>query len=249
MSVVGGLPGAPTVAGTVPVASAQAARDGGLALVLGPAGDGGALSLWDPADRATPLSVDFLAGRQGYRLAADRARHERLVKALGRCRDGVQGVLDLTAGLARDAALMAAAGYPVSMVERQPVLHALIADALARAQGQGAAALLTLLDNGDAEALPLPAGPWHAVYLDPMFPARGKSAAVKQDLQWLQRLCPYPDDDEERRLLDVALAVPARKVVIKRPRRAPPLAGRAPHHVLEGKTVRFDVHNGMIIDN
>ena len=68
MSVVGGLPGAPAVAGTVPVASTQAARDGGLALVLGPAGDGGALSLWDPADRATPLSVDFLAGRQGYRL-------------------------------------------------------------------------------------------------------------------------------------------------------------------------------------
>ena len=58
---------------------------------------------------------------------------------------------------------MAAAGYPVSMVERQPVLHALIADALARAQGQGAAALLTLLDNGDAATLTLPAGPWHAV--------------------------------------------------------------------------------------
>lgn len=249
MSPVGRLPGAPAVAGTVPVASPQAARDGGLALVLGPAGDNGAQSLWGPADRATPLSVDFLAGRQGYRLAADRARHERLVKALGRRQDGVDRVLDLTAGLARDAALMAAAGYPVSMVERQPVLHALIADALARAQGQGAAALLTLLDNGDAEALPLPAGPWHAVYLDPMFPARGKSAAVKQDLQWLQQLCPYPDDDEERRLLDLALRQSARKVVIKRPRRAPPLAGRAPHHVLEGKTVRFDVHNGMIIDN
>lgn len=246
MTLVGRLPGAPDVPGTEPVASPRAAREGSQALVLGPAGEGGALSLWDPADRATPLSVDFLAGRQGYRLAADRARHERLVKALGRSQDGVHGVLDLTAGLARDAALMAAAGYPVSMVERQPVLHALIADALARAQGQGAAALLTLLDNGDAEALPLPAGPWHAVYLDPMFPARGKSAAVKQDLQWLQRLCPYPDEGEERRLLEVALSLSTRKVVIKRPRRAPPLAGRAPHHVLEGKTVRFDVYNGAL---
>lgn len=246
MTLVGRLPGAPDVAGTVPVASPLAARESGEGLVLGPVGDDGALSLWDPSDRATPLSVDFLAGRQGYRLAADRARHERLVKALGRCQEGVEGVLDLTAGLARDAALMAAAGYPVSMVERQPVLHALIADALARARGQGASASLTLLDNGDAAALALPMGPWHAVYLDPMFPARGKSAAVKQDLQWLQRLCPYPDDDEERRLLDVALAVPARKVVIKRPRRAPPLAGRAPHHVLEGKTVRFDVYNGAL---
>lgn len=246
MTLVGRLPGAPDVPGTEPVASPQAAREGGQALVLGPAGESGALSLWDPSDRATPLSVDFLAGRQGYRLAADRARHERLVKALGRCQDDVHGVLDLTAGLARDAALMAAAGYPVSMVERQPVLHALIADALRRADGQGAAALLTLLDNGDAAALPLPAGPWHAVYLDPMFPARGKSAAVKQDLQWLQQLCPYPDEGEERRLLDTALALSARKVVVKRPRRAPPLAGQAPHHVLEGKTVRFDVYNGAL---
>ncbi|HAI25498.1 MAG TPA: 16S rRNA methyltransferase, partial [Alcanivorax sp.] len=84
------------MAGSVAVTSPQAARDGGQTLVLGPVGDHAALSLWDPADRATPLSVDFLAGRQGYRLAADRARHERLVKALGRCRDGVQGVLDLT---------------------------------------------------------------------------------------------------------------------------------------------------------
>jgi len=240
------LPGAPLVTGCQPVGSPQAARDGAFELVLGPSGTPPALSLWDPADRASPLSVDFLGGRQGYRLAADRARHERLVKALARPHDGVEQVLDLTAGLARDAALMAAAGYQVSMVERQPVLHALIADGLTRADGQGVAADLVLLDNGDAVTLNLPVGPWHAVYLDPMFPARGKSAAVKQDLQWLQQLCSYPDDDEERRLLDVALSVPARKVVVKRPRRAPPLAGRAPHHVLEGKTVRFDVYNGVL---
>ena len=100
----------------------------------------------------------------------------------------MEGVRDLTAGWARDAARMAAAGCPVGRVERQPVLHALIADALARAQGQGAAALLTLLDNGDAATLALPAGPWHAVYLDPMVPARGKRAAVKQDLQGVEEL-------------------------------------------------------------
>ncbi|UWN48338.1 hypothetical protein ASALC70_00518 [Alcanivorax sp. ALC70] len=55
MSVaVGCLPGAPVVAGGEPVATADEARERGFALVLGPAGEDGALSLWDPAARATP---------------------------------------------------------------------------------------------------------------------------------------------------------------------------------------------------
>ena len=245
-AVVGCLPGAPAVAGGEPVASAAAARERGFALVLGPAGEDGALSLWDPAARAAPLKVDFLGGRQGYRLAAERARHERLIKALGKPVDGIQRVLDLTAGLGRDAALMAAAGFPVTLVERQPVLHALLADGLARAADTELAARLTLLPAADAGEAPLPAGPWHGVYLDPMFPARGKSAAVKQDLQWLQKLCAYPDGDEEAALLALARGRDTRRVVVKRPRKAPPLAGVAPHHGHEGKTVRFDVYMPLL---
>ncbi len=243
MSVaVGCLPGAPVVAGGEPVATADEARERGFALVLGPAGEDGALSLWDPAARATPLKVDFLGGRQGYRLAAERARHERLIKALGKPRDGIDRVLDLTAGLGRDAALMAAAGFPVTLMERQPVLHALLADGLARAAGTDLAARLTLLPAGEASLAALPTGPWHAVYLDPMFPTRAKSAAVKQDLQWLQILCAYPDAEEEAALLALARARNTHRVVVKRPRKAPPLAGVAPHHGHEGKTVRFDVY-------
>lgn len=238
---VGGLPGAPSLAGCEPVPSVAQARARGLALVLGPAGDDGALSLWDPAARAAPLKVDFLGGRQGYRLAADRVRHERLIKALGRPEEGVERVLDLTAGLARDAALMAAAGFAVTLVERQPVVHALLADGLARAAG-GVAARLTLHPIGDAIDLMLPPGPWHAVYLDPMFPVRDKSAAVKRDLQWMQRLCAYPDADEEAALLHLARRQGGRRVVVKRPRKAPPLAGVAPHHSHPGRTVRFDIY-------
>lgn len=237
---LGRLPGAPDAVGGVPVADADAAREAGLALVVGPVE--GRLALWDPADRAAPLSVDFLGGRQGYRLAAERVRHERLIKALGRPKRMPARVLDLTAGLGRDAALMAAAGFPVTLLERQPVLHALLADGLTRAQGTSLAANLTLLPIGEAGTVDLPEGPWHAVYLDPMFPARDKSAAVKRDLQWLQRLCPYPDDEEEAALLALARRQDTDKVIVKRPKRAPDLAGLAPHHRIEGKTVRFDIY-------
>ena len=115
-------------------------------------------------------------------------------------------------------------------------------DGLARAAGTDLAARLTLLPAGEASQAALPTGPWHAVYLDPMFPTRAKSAAVKQDLQWLQILCAYPDAEEEAALLALARARNTHRVVVKRPRKAPPLAGVAPHHGHEGKTVRFDVY-------
>ena len=238
----GRLPGVAESVGGTPVASTEEALVQRFALVVGMVD--GRLAVWDPADRAAPLSVEWTAGRQGYRLAAERVRHERLVKALGRAQRHPAAVLDLTAGLGRDAALMAGAGFLVTMVERQPLLHALLADALARAAETPLVRQLALLPAGEAEVLGLPAGPWHAVYLDPMFPARDKSAAVKRDLQWLQQLCRYPDGAEEVALLALARRQEADKIVVKRPRRAPPLANIEPHHCIEGKTVRFDVYVG-----
>lgn len=239
--LIGLLPGAPALPGAQAVASEEQARAAGLGLVLGPVQ--GRLSIWAPGEQATPVCVDFLGGRQGYRLAANRTRHERLIKALGRPKSASPRIADLTAGLGRDAALMAAAGFQVTLAERQPLLHALLADGLARATNAQLAARLTLLEPGEATHWRTPPGSaLHAVYLDPMFPARNKSAAVKQDLRWLQALCRYPDANEERALLTHARALPCEKIIVKRPRHAPPLAGEPPHHQYEGKTVRFDVY-------
>jgi 16S rRNA (guanine1516-N2)-methyltransferase len=78
------------------------------------------------------------------------------------------------------------------------------------------------------------------VYLDPMFPARQKSARVKKDLQILQLLT--TDQSPPNHLLSAALAAAARRVVVKRPRRAPCLTECSPSHCLTGKTIRFDVY-------
>ena len=45
-----------------------------------------------------------------------------------------------------------------------------------------------------------------------------------------------------RQLLLWALARDVARVVVKRPPRAPYLAGRKPSHSIAGKAVRFDVH-------
>ena len=77
------------------------------------------------------------------------------------------------------------------------------------------------------------------VYLDPMFPERTKSAAVKKKFQLLHHL-EQPCADEET-LVEAALAVRPRKVVIKRPVKGPLLAGVKPSYQLAGKAVRYDV--------
>ena len=79
------------------------------------------------------------------------------------------------------------------------------------------------------------------IYLDPMFPARRKSAAVKKKLQLLQQLERPATDEEAGELLRAALAAGPRKVVVKRPAKGPDLAGVKPSYRVTGKAVRFDV--------
>ncbi len=236
-AVLGLLPGCPEGLPGTPVEEADRAVQLGLQLVLGWHEE--RLSLWRPQGRETPLSVSFNDGKQGYRLTAERVRHERLIKALGKTRDDTFTVLDATAGLGRDAALIATAGFPVLLAERSPILHAMLADGLRRAPAELAAAM-QLLPCADAGAHTLP--PLHAVYLDPMFPSRDKSAAVKKDLQWLQQLAAYPDHREEAALLEWALGLNPHRIVVKRPGKAESLAKRSPHHQIAGKAIRFDVY-------
>ena len=93
----------------------------------------------------------------------------------------------------------------------------------------------TWLDSLPAEDRP------DVIYLDPMFPARNKAALVKKEMQLLQALI-GPEPDAEA-LLDTARRTARRRVVVKRPVHAPPLAP-GPDLVHGGKTMRFDVYLG-----
>lgn len=159
--------------------------------------------------------------------------------------------IDATAGLGEDSLLLAAAGFRVTLYERDPVIAALLADALERAanepQLKGVVSRMTLVEGDSVAALwglsdALDAGAAAAqpdvVLLDPMFPERHKSASVKKKMQLLQRLeGPCGDEDE---LVRAALAAHPRKVVIKRPAKGPYLAGVKPSYSIAGKAVRYD---------
>ena len=78
------------------------------------------------------------------------------------------------------------------------------------------------------------------IYLDPMFPHRDKSAQVKKEMRLFRPLA--GDDDDAPALLDAALALATHRVVVKRPRKAPAIAGKPPSYTLEGKSSRFDIY-------
>lgn len=177
------------------------------------------------------------------RLRADRLGRELLVRAARVRGSAAPTVVDATAGLGEDALLLAAAGFTVTMFERDSVIAALLRDALDRAadkpQLKDIVERMTLVEGDSVSGLGALGFSPDVVFLDPMFPERTKSAAVKKKFQLLHHL-ELPCEDEEG-LLDAALAVQPRKVVIKRPAKGPWLAGVKPSHSLAGKAVRYDV--------
>ena len=212
----------------------QEARQAGLELIKDECG----LVL---TDGAMELSCDFTALLP--RLRQDRLVRELVVRA-ARIKGFTQAVVvDATAGLGEDSLLFAAAGCKVLLFESNAVIAALLRDGLQRAAGIAqlapVVARMQLSETNSVDMLPRLANKVDVVYLDPMFPGRSKSAAVKKKFQLLHQL-EQPCTDE-RALLHAALAANPRKVVIKRPLKAPTLAVSRPSYSLLGKTVRFDV--------
>ncbi len=194
-----------------------------------------------------PVRVELGEGTLGWRLDAARVRHEMIVKACGVRGAESLSVFDATAGLLRDAAVLAMAGCHVRVAERSPVIALLIEDGLRHAAMQpGLSELVSRLAfvPGDAlqqlQELATAAQRPDVVVLDPMFPHRDKSALVKKEMQVFQAV--VGEDGDADGLLQPALRAARKRVVVKRPRLAPPLAGMKPDFVVEGKSGRFDVY-------
>jgi hypothetical protein len=184
-----------------------------------------------------------------------------LVKAVGPTKcvvDGRKGavIYDLTAGLGQDSLVLALNGATrIHMVERDPIVAALLRDALRRLgvlsshqgsdlragmamelseklilhHGDGVEVMAELIESGTA---PLP----DVIYLDPMFPPRAKSAKVKKNMFLLHELLDTQTTDEnsdtrrleeETCLLEQAFEATKGRVVVKRPARSLPLGGES----------------------
>ncbi|WP_018872963.1 class I SAM-dependent methyltransferase [Thioalkalivibrio sp. ALJ16] len=216
-------------------------------LVLEATADGLALVRED-TQPALRLQLDFVGGRQGYRLAHAGHQREGLIRALGKLpRDSY--VIDASAGLGRDTLLLAAHGFRVTAWERHPVVYELLADALARAASHAELAPLVErihLFSGAADPAQLHPRADAAVF-DPMFPPRNKRAAVKKDMQLIQALMHDTADPDAEQTLATLRANVERRVIVKRPLHAPALGPDAPQASVRGKSVRFDIYSGCSV--
>jgi 16S rRNA (guanine1516-N2)-methyltransferase len=195
-----------------------------------------------------PIYVDFAAGAVAHRRRFGGGRHQPLARAVGLKRGAAPTVVDATAGLGRDAFVLACLGCAVRLVERSPLIAALLRDGLDRAArvpdlGPLVAERLSLTVADGRDYLQNLADDQRpdVVYLDPMYPPRRKAALAGKEMRLLR--CLTGGDDDAPELLAAALASARQRVVVKRPRRAPVLAGPQPDFQIAAPNTRFDVYS------
>lgn len=205
------------------------------------------LQLLQPGDNVPgPIWVDFVAGKAAYRRQQGEGCRSPLARAVGFKADFIPTVIDGTAGLGQDALVLATLGCQVTLVEQSPIIHALLEDGLRRGkESPQTADIIQRMSLAGADTitylqqLPDAARP-DAIYLDPMYPHRGKKALSKKEMQTFQKL--LGPDQQGTALLQIARETARRRVAVKRPRKAPFLGDQAPSFQISGVKTRYDVY-------
>lgn len=171
------------------------------------------------------------------RRAVGKTELARACGVVGRAQtSGRLRVLDAMAGWGLDGVLLARLGCSVVMVERHPLLHALLEDFVRRAGPVDAAVRLgdgyDWLDGSEHYAV---------VYLDPMFPQRRKRSLPGKRMQYLADLGVAVQRPLDQ-WLDAARAVATGRVVLKRRLHDPVIP--SPDWQIRGRAIRYDVYRG-----
>ncbi|MAY03148.1 MAG: 16S rRNA methyltransferase [Gammaproteobacteria bacterium] len=194
--------------------------------------------------------VDFLDAGLQYRQQST-GKQQGIAKAVGLNRHAPMHVMDATAGLGRDAFILASLGCRVSMLESSMLVYCLLRDGISRAvmaegeirqimqgmqleHGQ-ALEYFQAIQNGSREKPDV-------IYLDPMFPVRQKSAAVKKDMSILQEILPLQDESAFAALLQAARDCAVKRVVVKRPGSKKGRQDQGASFIVPGKAAHFSVY-------
>ena len=193
-----------------------------------------------------PISINFATGASFYRHKFDRKINQTVARAVGIKRGVRPRVCDLTAGFGNDGFVLAGLGCEIVLVERCPLMWALLEDGLRRGRDHHEIGKLlkskvslvfseakTFLENSDET--------FETLFLDPMYPDRGKQALTKIKMRVLREL--VGDDADSTELLRCSIAYPKKKrVVVKRPIHAPVIQGFHPTLEIRGKKHRYDIY-------
>ncbi|MDP0589668.1 MAG: class I SAM-dependent methyltransferase [Candidatus Endonucleobacter bathymodioli] len=193
--------------------------------------------------KLTGIKVDLIDGAAAHRRKFGGGRRQSIAKAIGLKHGFTPHVLDATAGLGRDAFVLACLGCKVTLMERMPIVAALLDEGLMLAQLNEDIKNIThnmqLMHASSISDMSL-AHAVDVVYLDPMYPHKEKLATVKKEMRILQSLVGADNDADA--LLAPALKSAKYRVVVKRPSYASPLNNITPTTCIKMKNNRFDVY-------
>ncbi len=197
-----------------------------------------------------PLKINFVSGKSDHRRLYGGGKSQLLAKAVGLNKGFKAHILDATAGLGGDSFVMASLGCTVTLLERSPILAAMLDDAITRAGQVGEVKQISqsmqLIHHDSIHYLCHTARHTKLfkkpdiIYLDPMFPEKKGSALVKKEMQYLQQL--IGKDDDSVALLSCAIKQAKYRVVVKRPIKAPFIGDKKPLLQLSSKKQRFDIY-------
>lgn len=179
------------------------------------------------------LTLDFQQGN--YRHRQYNTGKEPLLKAIKIKQKLPQTIIDATPGVLKDSFMLAGHGIKIIAIERNPLIYIMVKQSLSNIDcnidyrfGDSK----NMLDNFQADI----------IYLDPMYPAKKKSAQVKKEMQILHYIVGADSDSDM--LFHNARKQQAR-IVVKRPNYAEPLANIQPNFTSStGKrgATRFDIY-------
>jgi hypothetical protein len=208
--------------------------------------DAEVLPQWRFKDDRFVLHVDsdrLLAVDDAVCRSLSRARLHRkgstLINSMGKGKPDQRWILDATAGLGQDAFRLAAAGYRVLAIERNPalalLLHAFVAEHRRRYPILDRVVICCADSAIVMRDYPLYWPKPSVVYLDPMFESP-RTAAQKKRMQALSAWLGNQGDSDA--LLAPARALASERVVVKRGRMLPPLAGVLPDQMIASRAGR-----------
>ncbi|MCK5698094.1 MAG: class I SAM-dependent methyltransferase [Gammaproteobacteria bacterium] len=194
----------------------------------------------------SPIRIDFSSGSVAHRRIFGGGKGQTIAKAVGLNKLPIPIILDATAGMGKDAFIFASLGAKVILMERSPIVAALLNDALNRGlKNEEIAPIIQRMQLLHDDARYMNDTTFSnirpdIIYLDPMFPHKKKSALVKKEMLAFQQIIGSDSDSDQ--LLNICQQIAHKRVVVKRPIKAPFLDNTTPSFSMKMKKHRFDIY-------
>ncbi len=198
-----------------------------------------------------PVTFGWLSLMDSCDVRIFRTKKDLLYRAVG-LKNGLNSIVDVTTGMGWDALSLWCmnrwGGSPLTVhaVERNPIVYSLLLSSFRQLEDHGYDCSGLAIHFSEARDFLLKhtqeSRP-DVVFLDPMFTEKKKKSLPRKEMQVFREI--VGDDLDSEDLLNQALEVAKKRVVVKRPIKAPSLRSKEEQvepQSIQGKLIRYDIY-------